>query len=97
MRIQALAASSVLALLLAACISPETSADAQLSSRVLHDINSHVDLLTDHLRVQASDHIIYLNGMTDTWREYYEAEEVARAVPGVLRVVNKISVENRYG
>lgn len=97
MRIQALAASSALALLLAACVSIETSADTQLSSQVLRNINSHADLQTDRLRVQASDHVIYLNGMADTWREYYEAEEIARAVPGVLRVVNKIEVNNRYG
>ena len=103
MRIKALMASSVLALLLAACSSSEVcgpqncGADDQLSSAVLHSINSHLDLKTDLLRVQARDQVVYLNGTTDTWREYYEAEEVARAVPGVARVVNKIAVDNRYG
>lgn len=97
MKIKIVAASAVLAIVLASCSIAETSADAQLSSQVLRSINSHVDLRTDRLRVQTSDRVVYLNGMTDTWREYYEAEEVARAVPGVLRVVNKISVENRYG
>jgi osmotically-inducible protein OsmY len=103
MKIKTLAASSALALALAACSSPEAcgpqncSADEQLSVQVQRSINAHPALQTDLLRVQVSDHIVYLNGIADTWLEYYEAEEVARAVPGVLRVVNKIAVNNRYG
>jgi osmotically-inducible protein OsmY len=97
MKTKASIASLALALVLTACASPETSADTELSSRVLDSINSHADLRSDRLRVEARDRVVYLNGMADTWCEYYDAEEVARAVPGVKRVVNKIAVENRYG
>ena len=101
MRIQTLLASSVLAAALASCSSPQTcgqncSADDQLSLQVLRTINSNPALLADLLRVQVSDHVVYLNGSTDTRLEYVEAEEAARSVSGVLRVVNKIEVRNRY-
>jgi osmotically-inducible protein OsmY len=102
MKIKALVAGSVLAMALTACSSPETcgpqncSADAQLSSQVLHTLNTYPALQVDLLRVQAMDRVVYLNGGVDTVGEYYEAQEVARAVPGVLRVVNKIEVRNRY-
>lgn len=98
-----LLASAVLAMTLTACASFNTcdgqncSGDDKLSSLVLQQINSHPALETDRLRVQTANGVVYLNGITDTWVEYYEAEEVARAVPGVLKVVNKIAVNNRYG
>lgn len=97
MRIITLMASSTLALLLTACVSIDSSADLKLASQVLQSINAHNDLRTDRLHVQTSDGVVFLNGMADSWREYYEAEEIARAVPGVRQVVNKIAVENRYG
>jgi osmotically-inducible protein OsmY len=84
-------ASLFLAATVAACATPD-SQDTKLSLDVQHSINSHPALLTDLLRVQAADHVVYLSGMTDTWVEYYEAEDAARAVPGVVRVVNKLEV-----
>lgn len=51
----------------------------------------------DLLRVQVSNHVVYLNGIVDTWVEYYDAETAARAVPGVVRVVNKLAISNQYG
>lgn len=91
-----LLASLVLAASVSACAASDPQ-DTKLSSDVERSINSHPALLTDLLHVQAADHVVYLNGSADTWVEYYEAEDVARAVPGVRRVVNKIEVKAPYG
>ena len=92
MKKQLLLASFVLAASVAACATP-TSEDKQLSSDVQRSINSHSALQTDLLRVQAANHVVYLSGGTDTWVERYDAEELARAVPGVSSVVNNIEVK----
>jgi len=41
------------------------------------------------------DHVVYLNGQVNTYLERATAESVARAVPGVTRVVNSINFD--YG
>jgi osmotically-inducible protein OsmY len=47
------------------------------------------------IRVQTTDHVVYLYGEVNTELERSTAESVARAVPGVTRVVDSISFE--YG
>jgi osmotically-inducible protein OsmY len=86
----------ILAGSVAACAAPDEQ-DMKLSLDVENSINSHPALKTDLLKVEAADHVVYLNGSTDSWLEYSEAEDIARAVPGVLRVVNKIAVKASYG
>ena len=44
------------------------------------------------IRVQSMDHVVYLYGQVDTDLERFMAESVARAVPGVTRVVDSISL-----
>jgi osmotically-inducible protein OsmY len=92
MSMQLSLASLVLAATVAACAAP-SSEDMKLSSDVERSINTHPALQADLLRAQAVDHVVYLSGSADTWLEYYDAEEAARTVPGVLRVVNKIEVK----
>lgn len=89
-------ASLVLAASVVACADP-TSEDIKLSSDVQRAIDTHPALQMDLLRVQASNRVVYLNGIVDTWVEYYDAENAARAVPGVARVVNKLAISNHYG
>ena len=89
-------ASLVLAASVAACATTDPQ-DTKLSSDVERSINSHPALLADLLHVQAANHVVYLNGAADSWLEYYEAEDAARVVPGVLRIVNKIEVKSPYG
>lgn len=89
-------AGVALALVVAACANP-SSEDIKLSSDVQHVIDTHPALQMDQLRVQVSNHVVYLNGIVDTWVEYYDAETAARAVPGVVRVVNKLAISNQYG
>lgn len=95
MKKQLYLASLVLAATVTACAAP-SSEDMKLSSDVQRSIDSYPALQADLLRVQAADHVIYLNGTTDTWLEYYKAETVALAVPGVTRVVNKLDINNHY-
>jgi osmotically-inducible protein OsmY len=98
-----LLASVFLVTMLAACASPDVcgqqncSEDLRLSSLVRQQLYSHPALEVDLLWVQTADRVVYLNGAADSWLEYYDAEEIARAVPGVLRVVNKIEVKSPYG
>lgn len=47
------------------------------------------------IRVQTTDHVVYLYGEVNTELERSTAESVARAVPGVARVVNSIAFD--YG
>jgi osmotically-inducible protein OsmY len=89
-------ASLLLASALVACASP-SSEDVKLSSDVRRAIDIHPALQVDQLRVQAADRVVFLNGTVDTWIEYYDAENAARSVPGVARVVNKLAINNRYG
>jgi len=98
-----LLASVCLVAILAACAAPgvcgrqNCDEDLKLSSLVKKQLDSHPALVTDLLSVQTTDRIVYLNGAADSWLEYYEAEEIARAVPGVLKVINKIEVKSPYG
>ena len=92
---KALLASIVLAATVAACAAP-SSEDMKLSSDVQRSIDADPALQADLLRVQATDHIVYLNGTTDTWLEYKSAERIALAVPGVTRVVNNLAITNNY-
>lgn len=89
-------ASAMLAATVAACAAPSAE-DMKLSSEVERSINTHPALLADLLRVRTADNVVYLNGSTDNWMEYYEAENAARAVPGVIRVVNKLEVKGGRG
>jgi osmotically-inducible protein OsmY len=70
------------------------TADCKLAADVLAHLNQDNSLKTDHLRVSSQDHVVYLDGIVDTQREYFSAEEIARQVPLVERVVNNIGVMN---
>jgi osmotically-inducible protein OsmY len=89
-------ASLALAMALTACADP-SSEDIKLSSDVQRAIDANPALQADLLRVQASNRVVYLNGVVDTWIEYYAAETAARSVPGVAQIINKLEVDNHYG
>jgi len=88
-----------LALLLAGCAAETCadhpcSADQKLVEAVRSRIHDHSALLTDQIRVQADGDIVYLYGLVSTELERREVEDVARATPGVKKVVNNCAVEN---
>jgi hypothetical protein len=86
--------------LLAGCAAQEScrdhvcTPDEKLVEAVTANIHSHSALLTDHLRVQSEDGVVYVYGLVSTNVELVDVEEVAKATPGVKRVVNMCAVDN---
>ena len=67
--------------------------DASVTANVKARFNQHPELgPPDSINVQTLDHVVYLNGMVAMGLERQEAESVARATPGVTRVVDSIAV-----
>lgn len=66
--------------------------DAKITNNVQTLLAQYPALQAPNLiRVQTADHVVYLYGEVNTELERSEAESVARAVPGVTRVVDSIS------
>lgn len=69
--------------------------DAEISAQVQALFDQHPVLgAPNAISIQTLDHVVYLTGLVDTGQERAIAEEVARGVPGVTRVVNSIGVRN---
>jgi osmotically-inducible protein OsmY len=68
--------------------------DAKITHNVQTLMSKYPALQPPNLiRVETTDHVVYLYGEVDTELERSTAESVARAVPGVTRVVDSISFE----
>ena len=78
------------------CRTGNCSADERLAAEVLARINAMPALKADVLRVQAFDGTVYLYGIVETTREYYEVENIARQTPKVVKVVNMTAMPNNY-
>ena len=76
------------------CRDHACSPDETLVEAVKANINLHSALLSDHLRVQADHGVVYLYGLVSTNVELVEVEDVAKATPGVTKVVNMCAVDN---
>jgi osmotically-inducible protein OsmY len=76
------------------CRDHACSPDETLSEAVKAKIAEHPALLADHLRVQTDRGVVYLYGLVATYVELADVEEVAKATPGVTRVVNLCAIEN---
>jgi osmotically-inducible protein OsmY len=97
--IVALAVTGVLAGALPACAVYSKcgfagcAGDAKISADVRALMNHYPALeAPNSIRVQSLDHVVYLYGQVDTDLERSTAESVARAIPGVTRVVDSISL-----
>jgi len=77
------------------CKDAPCSPDEKLAETVKDRIDQHPALLADHLRVQADHGVVYLYGLVATQLELFEVEDLAKAAPGVARVVNMCSIENQ--
>jgi osmotically-inducible protein OsmY len=67
--------------------------DAQLGSEVSALLAQHPALAApNHIYVQTLDRVVYLTGEVSTDLQRETAESVARAAPGVRRVVDNISI-----
>jgi osmotically-inducible protein OsmY len=68
--------------------------DARITADVIGVIAQHRDLAPpNEIYVDTRDHVVYLSGMGVTSLIEDNAEEIARRVPGVTRVVSTIGVE----
>jgi osmotically-inducible protein OsmY len=68
--------------------------DAEISTAVRARLYQHTELLApNRVYVSTLDGIVYLSGEVVTDTQRLDAEDIARATPGVTRVVNVISLE----
>ena len=68
--------------------------DAEISAAVRARLSQHTEFLApNRVYVSTLAGIVYLSGEVVTDTQRLEAEEVARATPGVTRLVNDINLE----
>lgn len=68
--------------------------DAEISAAVRARLDQHTELLApNRVYVSTLDGIVYLSGEVATDLQRLDAGDIARATPGVTRVVNVISLE----
>jgi len=96
---QMLTVATVLTVALSACAEYRKcgvsgcAGDVKIASDVRMLIRQYPALeAPNSVRVQSIDHVVYLYGQVDTDLERSMAESVAHAVPGVIRVVDSISL-----
>lgn len=76
------------------CQDHACSPDEKLVEAVKANIHQHPALLGDQLRVEADHGVVYLYGLVSTYVELAEVEDVAKATPGVTKVVNMCAIDN---
>lgn len=90
--------SSVMACLGAAaafgCFSAyaDASQDKAITAQVKSAFSSHPDVGTE-ISIMTKDGVVYLKGKTSTPLAKSHAEDLAKAVPGVQKVVNDVGTE----
>jgi osmotically-inducible protein OsmY len=101
-RIAPLALAAAVAVSLGGCAAIETwhkcgagcPGDAEMSARVRARLADYPELLApNRVYVSTLDRVVYLSGEVATDLQRDTAETVARATPGVPRVVDTISLE----
>jgi hypothetical protein len=71
-----------------------TSQDSRITEAIKQAIAQLPDLKApNQIYVDTRDHVVYLSGFVDSSLTTENAEQVARQTPGVVRVVNSISVD----
>lgn len=81
-----------------ACVGPRKTAEQRVADhdtadRVLAALNADKVLYARHITVRADDGVVTLDGYVWTPPELQEAIEVAQAVPGVTKVVDRMEVD----
>jgi osmotically-inducible protein OsmY len=75
------------------CVSAECQADAKITAGVKEKLKEHRELGPPNMvYVQTRGGVVYLTGQVTTDLQREAAESVAGQVPGVLNVVNNISL-----
>jgi|SRR5580658_9042360 osmotically-inducible protein OsmY len=77
------------------CDSASCGDDAKITKAVDSALDRQSDLFPPNaISVQTSDHVVYLNGVADSFGSE-TAESTADQVPGVARVVNSVTDDNQ--
>jgi osmotically-inducible protein OsmY len=77
------------------CVTPNQPEDARINKDVQVMLDQQASLSAPSIiNVQTIQSTVYLRGLVSTDLERRSAEEVAYEVPGVVRVVNTIGLEN---
>ena len=88
-------AVSILTGIVCACAIDPLPDDARITAHVKDAIAQHPDLGPPNLiYVDTRGHVVYLTGQVDSGLTIVNAEDVARDVPGVIRVVSTVGVDN---
>jgi len=66
--------------------------DTQINAEVQKHINERPSLRFYNLSVRTTGHVVTLEGLVDTNVDRSQAEAIARAVPGVARVNDKLAL-----
>jgi len=66
----------------------QDAGNAQVSANVLSQLHQNSALAADQLHVEAIGGTVYISGQVDNEIERQSAEQIARSVPQVDRVVN---------
>ena len=70
------------------------SSDETITAAIEQAIGQHPDLGgPNQIYVTTRNHVVYLSGIVDNGLVTENAEEIARQVPDVVRVVNTISID----
>lgn len=69
--------------------------DEKLRAEVQKQIEGRPSLKFYGVSVRTSDHVVYLEGFVDTNFDRSQAEAIARAVPGVTKVYDKLILNGK--
>ena len=74
-----------------AAFAQDSTADAAETTAVQAAINQDINLRVDHVHVQTIDGVVYLQGVVGSSGTAEHAEALARAVPGVGKIVDALN------
>ena len=99
-RLTAYAAALLLCLVLGSCATAgkcsgdACAADDAITKDLRAQIFDRPQLANANISVQTLNGVVYLRGLVDTYVEKMSVEDMARAIPGVKKVVNSIEMRN---
>ncbi|MBI2953986.1 MAG: BON domain-containing protein [Chloroflexi bacterium] len=69
--------------------------DGEIAEDVRRDIERNVRIKPKQIKVEVTDGVVFLRGTVSTAAQRWIAEDIARWIPGVLDVVNELSVSGQ--
>jgi len=75
------------------CVHAQRQSDDELASRITTALLASDELNLSRIEVNVDDGTVYLSGMSDDHESKTHAEQEARGIAGVKRIINKIEVD----